>query len=197
MTAMRRRHLLAVFMGGLLLLGGLPDGARAQGAPKPLSPQPAAGAVKPGLVPTYYRNITFNYIDEVLRHAKDAKGEAGKPIPNIDSISDGQMWDAGMRELYGIRIDGLIRLPAGATYFATNSNDGVRVILGGAQILEDGDVHADRLSDPVEVKVATAGWYPLRIWYFQKKNTATLQLLWQPPGAAEFKPVPPEAFGHQ
>jgi len=192
MTLMRRRQVIGVLLCGLLGLAA--PAAMAQAKPQPLEPQPAA--MQPGLMPVYYRNITFNSIDEVLRHAKTSAGEPGKPIANIDAITDGTMWDSGASQLYAIRIDGAIKLPAGSTFLAVNSNDGVQVLLGGARILEDGDVHADRLSDPVEVKVAAAGWYPLRIWYFQKKNTATLQLLWQPAGANEFKPVPPEALGH-
>jgi hypothetical protein len=207
MTPIRRRHPAGLLralpikallpttwlLAALVLLGAASPAAAATG-PQPLSPQPAR--VEPGLVPTYYRDVTFNMIDEVLRWAKDNKGEAGKPIPNIDAVTSGEMWDSGMPHLYGIRIDGAVRLPAGSTYFAVSSNDGVRVLLGGMQILEDPDVHADRLTDPVEVKAPAAGWYPLRIWYFQKKNTAGLRLLWQPPGAKDFAPVPPEALGH-
>lgn len=199
MTQNRRGRLPAGLLSALLLTlllvcaTALPAAAM-QMTPQPLNPQPAK--VEPGLMPLYYRNVTFNMIDEVLRWAKDNKGEPGKPIPNIDAFGDGEMWDSGMKHLYGMRIEGAIKLPAGSTLFAVSSNDGVRVLLGGVQILEDPDVHADRMTDPVEVKAASAGWYPLLIWYFQKKNTAGLQLLWQPPGAKDFQPVPPEALGH-
>src|SRR3546814_9317303 len=84
-------------------------------------------------------------IDEVLRWAKDNKGEPGKPIPNIDAFGDGEMWDSGMKHLYGMRIEGAVKLPDGSTLFAVSSNDGVRVLLGGVQILEDGVVHADQI----------------------------------------------------
>src|SRR3546814_15780650 len=73
-----------------------------------------------------------------------------------DVCSSDLMWDSGMKHLYGMRIEGAVKLPAGSTLFAVSSNDGVRVLLGGVQILEDGDVHADRLTDPVEVKAASS-----------------------------------------
>src|SRR3546814_16560521 len=96
-------------------------------------------------------------IDEVLRWAKDNKGEPGKPIPNIDAFGDGEMWDSGMKHLYGMRIEGEVKLPAGSTLFAVSSNDGVRVLLGGEQLLEVGDVPAARRPDPVEAKGPSAG----------------------------------------
>src|SRR3546814_4921748 len=74
-------------------------------------------------MPLYYRNVTFNMIDEVLRWAKDNKGEPGKPIPNIDAFGDGEMWDSGMKHLYGMRIEGAVKLPAGSTLFAVRSEE--------------------------------------------------------------------------
>jgi len=40
------------------------------------------------------------------------------------------------------------------------------------------------------------GWYDLRVRYFQRKGSAALSLLWQPPGQMDFTPVPAEAYGH-
>src|SRR3546814_14995637 len=79
-----------------------------------------------------YTTLFRSMIDEVLRWAKDNKGEPGKPIPNIDAFGDGEMWDSGMKHLYGMRIEGAVKLPAGSTLFAVSSNDGVRVQIGRA-----------------------------------------------------------------
>ena len=40
------------------------------------------------------------------------------------------------------------------------------------------------------------GWYPISLLYFEKRNTSTLELYWQPPGTDEFVFVPAEAFAH-
>ena len=46
-------------------------------------------------------------------------------------------------------IAGFIRFPAAGTYvFEVNSNDGVRLEIGGKRIFEDGDVHPDRRATP-------------------------------------------------
>jgi len=202
MTRISRRHLpglnLFGLIGGILLLLAAAPDVLAQAKPQPLNPQPAAGAVQPGLLPVYYRNVPFDSVQETIRYgSKQGRGDAGKPIANVDATSNaGTLWEAGGKKLYGIRIDGLIRLPAGSTTFVARSNDGFRLTLGGATVLEDGDVHVERLTRPVTVTVAEAGWYPLQIWYFQKQGGATLQLLWQPPGGSAPVAVPAEAFGH-
>lgn len=197
MTA--RRRLLAFISAAVLCAIALPAAAQAPaGKAQPLRPPPAADALKPGLLPQYFRNLELNHVDELVRAAQRGPGAAGAPVATIDAGSgSGEMWESQMPTLWGVRFDGLIRLERGEHYFVVNSNDGVRVFLGGPMLVEDPDVHADRLSNPVALNITEAGWYPLVIWYFQKRNTATLQLLWQPPGAANFAPVPAERLAHK
>src|SRR3546814_6876818 len=110
----------SVLFALLLLCGTALPAAAMQMTPQPLNPQPTS--VQPGLMPLYYRNVTFNMIDEVLRWAKDNKGEPGKPIPNIDAFGDGEMWDSGMKHLYGMRIEGAVKLPADRKSTRLNSS---------------------------------------------------------------------------
>ena len=78
------------------------------------------------------------------------------------------------------------------------SNDGVRMEIGGHRIFLDPGVHADRYSQPVFVDIATPGWYPLSLLYFEKRNTATLQLFWtRPSEEGGLKLVPADAFAHR
>ena len=80
---------------------------------------------------------------------------------------------------------------------ALESNDGVRLEIGGRQIFFDPSVHADRFLQPVSVDIETPGWYPLSILYFEKRNTATLQLFWTNPSEeGGLKLVPADAFAH-
>ena len=82
--------------------------------------------------------------------------------------------------------------------FAAQSNDGLSVDIGGKTVVYDPDVHADRYSQPVEVEIKTAGWYPLDVWYFERKNTSTLRLYWLKPDEEEgsMTIVPKDVFGH-
>jgi hypothetical protein len=70
------------------------------------------------------------------------------------------------------------------------------VTVAGEEVILDDGVHRDQFSDNAELNIATPGWYPLDITYFERENTATLELYWQPPGKDEFEIVPAEAFAY-
>jgi hypothetical protein len=94
-------------------------------------------------------------------------------------------------------IVGYIKLDKpGAWKFAVNSNDGVRLTIGGKKIYELPGVQPDVMSDVFEVNASEAGWYALHILYFEKRNTSTLQLYWAPPGTADLAIVAPAALGY-
>jgi hypothetical protein len=185
---------------GALLMFGLVAGATgvsAQQMINPTSPQPKAAALKPGLAVDYH----FTYvrtIQQLLRYAEPRKGEAGKPLPQLNYHTGFNNVLTSDRNIgVGAKIHGFVKFDKPGVYqLKVNSNDGVRLILGGKQIYELGDVHPDEMSDPIPVKIDQPGWYPLLIWYFQRKGTATLELYWQPPGGTESVLVPPSAFAH-
>ena len=80
-------------------------------------------------------------------------------------------------------------------HFLVQSNDGVRLNIGGKQIFEDPDIHGDRFSPELYVNITDPGWYSIRVLYFERANSSTLELYWQEPeGDVVF--VPTEAFGH-
>ena len=161
----------------------------------PLSPQPSAAAVQPGVSVVYHYGL-FNEVSEVDALAGHG-GEVGKPIPKLDMQTAGNVFDSGVRERVGLLIDGMLRFPAaGAWKMSVLSNDGVRVTLADKVVLEDPDVHADRVAGPVNLTVPSPGWYKLAITYFQKKHTSALRLMWEPPGSGAMVVVPAEAYGH-
>lgn len=161
---------------------------------KPSSPQPAADAVTPGLAVNYVFFMA-HHVDDI---ESEAPGEPGEPLPQLDyRTGDGNVLTSDRWDGVGALIKGYIRFPeAGRWLMATQSNDGVRVRLAGAVIIEDPDVHPDRFSPHVEINITEPGWYELAVTYFERKNTSTLQLYWQPPGKTEFAIVPADAFCH-
>jgi PA14 domain len=180
----------------LALLAGT-NGAAAEHVVNPASPQPKAGALKPGLAVNYH----FTYvrsIHQLLRYAEPRKGDVGKPLPQLNYHTGFNNVLTSDRNVgVGAKIHGYIKFDKPGVYqLKVNSNDGVRLMLGGKQIFEDPEVHSDEMSDPIPVKIDQPGWYPLLIWYFQRKGTATLQLFWQAPGSSESVLVPPSAFAH-
>lgn len=160
----------------------------------PVEPQPAAEALKPGLAVSYM-SVKARHVDEV---EAEGDGEPGEPLPSLDYRSGaGTVLTSASADFVGARIRGFIHFDRpGRWLLATQSNDGVRVRLSDQIVIEDPDVHADQFSANAELNIAATGWYKLDITYFERKNTATLQLYWQRPGGSEFEIVPAAAFGY-
>lgn len=157
------------------------------------NPQPAADKIKQGLAVGYYNGL-INNISEI----PDGPGKPGAPLPHLD-------WDVGFKNVLtsdrddGVQavITGFIKLDKpGLWKFAVKSNDGVRLTIGGKKIYELPGVQPDVMSDVLEVNADAAGWYALKILYFEKRNTATLQLYWAAPGVADLAIVSPAALGY-
>jgi hypothetical protein len=157
-----------------------------------------AAQLQPGLGSRYFGG-DFKVVDNMPSPEKGLTvGSPGKPILKVDAKSrDGEIFSAGQKQLYGIQMNGFIKFDKpGQWVVGALSNDGVRVRIDGKVVADDPDVHADRYSQPVSVTVAQPGWYPIVLQYFQRKNTAALQLLWQSPSGAQLEVVPPEALAH-
>ncbi|WP_025899127.1 PA14 domain-containing protein [Sneathiella glossodoripedis] len=184
-----------------LLLGGLLlatlSSASAFNNLKPLHPQPSADMLKPGLAVTYY-GAKFNSITQLLEWMDYEDGKPGEPIPMLNyQVGQGNILTTTATDLMGADIRGLINFDKVGTYTVmVHSNDGVRVTIGGVMIHEDPEVHADRFSEEIKLEISEPGWYPVHILYFEKKNTATLELYWDPPGPEEIDYVPASAFAH-
>jgi hypothetical protein len=169
-------------------------------APKPLTPQPDAAALKPGLAVKYYATFV-RHIDELKRFMSGNKGESGEPIPMLDyNVGEDPMLTSDRSQGLGAHITGLIHLKEPGTYtFVAMTNDGFELNLGDTFILTDPDVHPDQQSDIVKIEITEPGWYSTEMFYFQRKGTSTLELYWRPPWedpGAGFGLVPAESFAH-
>ena len=187
-------------LASLGLLAGLPAAApSAQEAIMAADPQPADDQLEPGLAVRYYYH-KFRHIDELIEW-QDYKD--GKPGPAIERLAyrvgQGTVLTSEGTDGVGAEITGLIRLDKAGTYaFALQSNDGVRLWVGGSQIVDDPDVHSDQFSPIGEVAVETPGWYAFKLLYFERKNTSTLELYWRQPGEppGTMPLVPAEVLAH-
>jgi hypothetical protein len=167
-----------------------------------VSPQPQPSDIEPGLAVTYVFG-KWRHLDDMPGPADPPDKESephktGRPILKLDhQFGNGTVFDSGWSTGVGAHFSGMIRFPEAGDYtFQALSNDGVRVLVGGRIVVEDPAQHRDRVSVPVTVTIENPGWYSLDVKYYQRKGTAALRLLWQPPGASEFLPVPAEAYGH-
>ncbi len=166
------------------------------GPPQPANPQPAVGALNPGLSPLYF-TLQLDHVDNMPRGSDLAKGRRGPPILQLDLDSgSGRMWDSQIESGYAVHMTGLIQLEAGIYRFAAFSNDGVRITIDRTRAVDDPYVHAGQMSPTTEVTIERNGWYPITVQYFQKRGTAALKFLWQPPGAGGMMVVPAAALAH-
>ena len=190
------RVLQSGLCASFLVAGSVGYAAAIEGL-KPLSPQPTVEAVKPGLGVRYY-GAKLNSIQQFIEWMDYEKGTVGEPIPMLNyQVGQGNVLTTTATDLIGADIKGMINFDKVGTYtMMVHSNDGVRVTIGGVMIHEDPDVHADRFSEEIKLEISEPGWYPVHILYFEKKNTATLELYWDPPGPEEIDYVPASAFGH-
>jgi len=161
---------------------------------QPVNPQPAADATAPGLAVNYVF-LKAHHVDDV---EAEGPGEPGAPLPQLNyQNGSGNVLTSDHFDGVGALIRGFIDFPtAGRWLMTAQSNDGVRVRLAGTVVIEDPDVHSDQFAPNAEINIAQPGWYEIAVTYFERKNTATLQLYWQPPDKNEFEIVPAEAFSH-
>jgi hypothetical protein len=113
-------------------------------------------------------------------------------------MEKGPVLTSGKDDLVGAHIAGYLQFETPGEYrFQVTNNDGVMIQLGGALVHDDPKVGADRTSEPIPVEISAPGWYALEIWYFEKKGTATLDVLWSPPGGSTFETITAEVLGHE
>lgn len=193
---------LGLVLSAALTLAGTQDPIRITDA-VPLSPQPAADAINPGLAVEYLYQ-KFYTLDDI--YEADVEPVRGESIPQLNQLTETDpstgedkimnVLTSDQSMLVGAFIRGVIHFEQAGDYVLyLVSNDGARFWIGGAMIWEDPEIHFDRESDPLQIAVTEPGWYELKIDYYQKKGTSALQLLWTPPGGEKVV-VPPEAMGH-
>lgn len=164
---------------------------------------PVAGNIdpaelKPGLAVKYYYSF-FRRVREIEEWAKYKEGKPGEPLRMLNyRTGAGEVLTSGSDDGVGADIRGMIHFDQAGDYVLTmQSNDGVRLEIGGKLIVNDPTVHSDRFSDLITVQIAEPGWYPLRLWYFERKVTSTLELYWLEPGEeGRLRFVPAEALAH-
>ncbi len=192
-----RGYVLSASIAVALVICQLPP-AFSQQPVTGLEPVAAVDGLTPGLSVAYY-DAAMSHVRQVREWAGHRDGRPGAPIAQIDyAESVGEVLTSGRTDEVGAWIKGLIRFEtAGIHTFEITANDGVQLEIGGLAIFRDPMIHKTRTSEPIPVEIATPGWYPIEVLYFEARNTATLEIKWRPPGTAGFAYVPAEAFAHR
>ncbi len=197
MLIARSRRIRCTGLAGIVAIIAL-SGCATHSVPQ-LAPPEAITDLRPGLSVRYYRAF-FRHIDEFIAYQTNHQGEVGPPIQQLNyRTGNGNVLTSGGADGIAADIAGLIRFDKAGLYeFVVQSNDGVKVTIGGIQVIEDPTVHSDRFSTIKQLKVTTPGWYPIRVLYFERKTTSTLELYWRRPGeqGGPMAIVPADALAH-
>lgn len=194
---MSRKPLLIILLSWMLLLAS----CALYRQPVALSPlgEDMTATLMPGLLPRYFEGFKARNVGELPDDdTRRYKTRLGEPIPQLDNqFGVSEVFGSGLSRTVGIRMRGVLLFPAPGNYtFQALSNDGITMYLGDVVVVDDPVQHSDQLSKESTVQIPAAGWYPLRIDYFQRKGTAALKLYWKTPDSDVMTIVPSSAYGH-
>jgi len=97
-------------------------------------------------------------------------------------------------ENIGLVLGGFVQVPREGLYtFHLWSDDGSALYLGEEKIIDNDGLHG-RAAETVDLALQ-AGFYPVRIDFFQRHGGVACELWWEGPGIP-LQPIPPGAFSH-
>lgn len=162
----------------------------------PASPQPSG--LKPGLKVRYAYPTDVKNLAQA-RGALKHRSEPGRPLKGLDyrNTSIGQKVLTSKRsEHVAADINGFVRFDAPGIYtldFLTN--DGLHAVVGGQLVGKFDGRQVCEETIAVDVEIPKAGWYPVKILYFQRLKTACLHMRRGLKGK-RVTWMPNSAFGH-
>ncbi|HYE07298.1 MAG TPA: DUF6797 domain-containing protein, partial [Planctomycetota bacterium] len=152
----------------------------------------AAAELAPGLVAVYHERAP---LVDGWPHTTGRTPALVRVEPTVDHASTAADFaGAKFADEFSVVWSGVLRIAVAGRYaFAIDSDDGSRLSIDGAVVVDNGGLHGmAREEGAVELAV---GDHPIRIEYFEAAGDAAMRVRWKPPGA---EPVilPPEALLH-
>ena len=122
----------------------------------------------------------------------------GEPVSREIVRGFGLDLDRGGRDdLFGVRFSGLIAIPTEGEYtFFLNSDDGSRLFVSGAELLDNGGNHAaEEVTGAITLE---AGLHSIVLEYYEGTGDEVLSLQWSPPGSGieGREDIPAQSLSH-
>ena len=139
-------------------------------------------ALEPGLA------VRYAYGEAKTLHQAEgyrSRSKPGSPIKGFlygDTDIGQKVMTSDASEYVVAFITGFMKLEKGVHELEFQSNDGVRIHLGGVQVYEHDERHPCVSNGAVSVDAPKSGWYPVEVLYFQRLSTACLDLSIRKPG---------------
>jgi hypothetical protein len=121
-------------------------------------------------------------------------GLSGSVLNNDDvtTINFANFNPNGQGDNYSVIIQGFIEAQETGLYtFRTRSDDGVRLSIGGTQIINNYTDHGPTNNDG-SISLVAGQWYPVLLEHYERGGGQTLELRWNPPSGSGFV-FPPAA----
>lgn len=150
----------------------------------------SGGGLRNGLSATYYdqNNVSGAFF-------------TGSTVSQIDGPVDFN-WGSGTptagigADNFSVRWQGYLRAPSTGSYaFRTVSDDGVRLTVGGALIIDNWTDHGPATDTSAAVSLVAGQYYPVTLEYYERGGGAVISLQWQPPASA-FAAIPLASLFH-
>ena len=161
----------------------------------PVDPQPDQSALKPGLAVKYaYGDV--RWLDQAATWREYAK--QGKPLEGFiygdTTVGEKALTSDSHEEVIAF-IEGFLRFEEGVHELEFQSNDGLRVMFSGVMVYEHDGRHPCQSAGAIQIKAPKTGWYAVEALYFQRKQTACLDLSMRRPGG-EWDWTDPAMYAH-
>ncbi len=162
----------------------------------PASPQPSN--VKKGL------SVNYFFGDRSVRNLAQAKSKLkwakpGTALPGLNFPDKGKgapVMTSGKPELVVADINGYIKFPKSGVYdLEFFTNDGAQIWISGKSVGKLNMITPCASAGRPKVNVPQAGWYDIKVLYWQKEGTACFESEWKAPGGS-VQLIPDSAFGH-
>ncbi len=152
-------------------------GSAAAGA----TPTPTTG----GLTGSYFANASLSGTVALTRTENvDFDWGGGSPNASIPVDNFSARWTGS-----------LIPPTTGGYNFATVSDDGVRVWINGALVIDNWSLHGPTTNTATGIQLTAGQAVSARIEYFEQTGGATVRWQWQPPGSGAYVAVPASVLG--
>jgi hypothetical protein len=146
------------------------------GAEEPAVPA-AAGS---GLLGQYFTNVSLTG-SPALTRTETVSFDWGTSSPGTGIAADS----------FSVRWSGQVSAPTSGSYvFQTISDDGVRLYLNGAQLINNWTDHAPTTNNSPAVTLVAGQRYEIVLEYYERTGGAVAKLNWQTPGTTAFVAVP-------
>jgi mono/diheme cytochrome c family protein len=153
------------------------------GSDETASPSPAGSGT--GLAASYFNNVSLSGTPALVRtEAIDFNWGSGSPATGVVNTNN-----------FSARWSGTVYAGATGSYrFQTVSDDGVRVWVNGALVINRWNDHAARTDTSAVIPLTAGQFYSIKVEYYEKGGQAVMRLRWQTPGTTSYGAIPRDSL---